>query len=70
MDGRVLVLESDYGRRIHYLAHDEDISGFVRKVDKFRYLGIEDTVCEGCIFSRWIMGNGECCGRLLKEIFR
>lgn len=61
---------SDYGRRIHYLAHDEDISGFVRKVDKFRYLGIEDTVCEDCIFSRWIMGNGECCGRLLKEIFR
>lgn len=38
--------------------------------ENFHWTSPMGTVCEGCIFSDGIKGNGECCGCLKKEDFR
>ncbi len=55
---------------IHKLAQDDDIDGFLREEDNFKFCGVEGYICERCIYQRGIVGNGEGCGRLFKASFR
>ncbi|MCD8207908.1 MAG: hypothetical protein LUD72_08235 [Bacteroidales bacterium] len=60
---------ANVGSFIHKAAQDADIEIY-KKVDNFPYNGVKDTVCEGCIYTRGIRGNGAGCGRLFQKTFR
>lgn len=57
-------------KMIHRLAHDKDIDVKLIEEDNFPYLGVEGSVCEGCIYAKGIYQNGEGCGRLFTKSFR
>ncbi|MCD8207906.1 MAG: hypothetical protein LUD72_08225, partial [Bacteroidales bacterium] len=54
---------------IHKIANDADIEMY-KEIDNFPYKGVEGSVCEGCIYSKEISGNGLDCGNLSTEPFR
>ena len=55
---------------VHRLAEDEDMFVEAEYSDNFPWRGIDKTICEGCIFSDSIIGNGEGCAKLKKDEFR
>lgn len=54
----------------HKLTQDDDIQGYWVFQESFRFTGVESSVCQGCVYSSGIVGNGEGCGRLFKASFR
>ncbi len=61
---------ADLSKMIHKLADDADIQDCVNVEDNYPYQGVEDTVCEGCVYANGIKGRGEGCGRLFIKSFR
>lgn len=66
IDGELMYISN----LIHKLSNDKDIDGFFAEEDNFPYMGIQGTICEGCINAKGIRGNGEGCGRLFINSFR
>ncbi len=63
--------DARFSQFIHELAEDADVDKEVKRVeDNFPYGGVEDSVCDGCIYAAGIVGNGERCGRFFKDEFR
>ena len=61
---------SDLNELIHDLANDFDVDVPIPIKDDFLYDGIQDHVCNGCIYAKNIKGNGEGCGLLFINSFR
>lgn len=61
---------ANLSKMVHKLAHDEDIDIDFEVDDNFPWTGIEGRICDGCIYSRGIVGKGEGCGRLFQKSFR
>lgn len=57
-------------KMVHKLSNDKDIKDFIVEEDNFPFTGVENRVCEGCIYAKGIRGNGEGCGRLFINSFR
>lgn len=55
---------------IHQLAEDGDIDYKAEVTDNFPWKGVDNHICEGCIFASSIIGKGEGCEKLKKEEFR
>ena len=55
---------------IHRMSEDQDIEGFLETVYDFPYHGIDDSICQGCIYANGITNKADRCGCLLKEQFR
>ncbi len=63
--------DAKFSSFIHTLAQDADVDNEIQRVeDNFPYGGVEDSVCDGCIYAKGIVGNGERCGRFFKKQFR
>jgi hypothetical protein len=60
------------GRLVTELAKDGDIDNFYTEgnVDNFVWHGLEDSVCNGCIYTRAMDASHNGCGRLTAESFR
>jgi hypothetical protein len=60
------------GRLVTRLAKDGDIENFYAdfSTDGFKWHGLEDSICEGCIYTRGIVENYQGCGRLTSGSFR